>query len=288
MEDISHYSETGTPISGYSEDGPFHCEDCIHRVDPKSSYCIHPVVVADPALKNRLVQISDGDTFKLTIQIDLMRGCCRYVNQEKEPIVLVLRHGQTLLNKDKKFRSLRNVPLDEVGIQQAQDAAEFLKNYPIKKIFASPLDRAVHTAMLVEEVAGAPITKDPDLLPWNLGELSGKSRDKYADVLNYHIDHPEIEVPGGESLKQFRDKMFGAFDRIINDASADNLILIVAHTSTITTLNQWIDENYTGRPESDDESVQPGGVCALYSDEDKDDFKLEPIWGISKKSDYGS
>jgi len=288
MEDISHYSETGTPISGYSEDGPFHCEDCIHRLDPKSSLCIHPVVVADPALKSKLVQISDGETFKLTIQINLEKGCCRYVNQEKEPIVLVLRHGQTLLNKDKKFRSWRNVPLDEVGIQQAQDASEFLEKYPIKKIFTSPLDRAVHTAMLTQEVKDCPIIKDEGLLPWNLGELTGKSREEYADVLNHYVDNPKETIPGGESLEEFRDRMFAVFDKIVDEASGDNLVLIVAHTSTITTLNQWVDENYTGRPESDDESVQPGGVCALYSDEDKDNFKLEPIWGMEKKSDYGS
>jgi broad specificity phosphatase PhoE len=284
MENTSKYNETGTSISGYSENGPFHCEDCIHRVDPQSDLCIHPVVIADPELKDRLVQITNGTA----VRVDLERGCCAYVNQDKEPIVLVLRHGQTLLNKDKKFRSWKNVPLDEVGIQQAQDACEFLKSYPIKTIFTSPLDRAVHTAMFIEEMKGCPIVKHDDLLPWNLGELTGKSREEYADELNHYIDNPEETIPGGESLKDFRDRMFGAFDLIVGEASADNLILIVAHTSTITTLNQWVDENYTGRPESDDESVQPGGVCALYADEDKDDFKLDPIWGVEKKSDYGS
>jgi broad specificity phosphatase PhoE len=290
MDDISQYAEQGTAISGYEERGPYHCSDCRHRLDPKSDLCIHPVVIADPELKDRLVQISDGDTYQQAIRINLEKGCCGYVNQSKDekPIVLVLRHGQTILNKDKKFRSWKNVPLDEIGIQQAEDAAQFLKDYPIKKIFTSPLDRAVHTAMFVEEVTEAPIFKHPNLLPWNLGEITGKSRDENADILNYYIDHPEETIPGGESLKDFRDRMFSVFEEVVSEASKDNLILIVAHTSTITTLNQWVDENYTGRPETDDESVQPGGVVALYADEDKDDFELDPIWGQVKKSDYGS
>ena len=274
------YAEQGTPIAGYEERGPYHCEDCIHRLDPKSDICTHPAVIADPELANRLV---DGG-----VKINLEHGCCSYVNQGSEPILLILRHGETGLNKEKKFRSLRNVPLNDIGLQQAQDAAEFLKEYPIKKIVCSPLDRAFHTALFVEEACGAPVTKDAALLPWDLGNLAGKPREENKDVLQHHVDNSEEPLPGGESLDEFRKKQFAVFDKYIGEASADNLILLVAHTSTLTTLNQWIDDNYSGQPESDDDDVEPGGVCALYSDEDKDDFKLIPIWGEPKLADYGS
>ncbi len=286
MEDLSRYAEQGTPISGYEELGPYHCGDCIHRLNPKSDLCIHPIVAADPYLKDRLVTISDESDYRQAIKVNLETGCCGYVHTDKKPVMLVLRHGETGLNKEKKFRSLKNVPLDDNGIAEAEAAAAFLKNYPIVKIVTSPLDRAYHTAMMVAEVNQAPILKDRMLLPWDLGELSGKSREEYGPVLQHYIDNPEQTVPGGESLHEFRDTMFAAFDKYIPESSPDSLILFVAHTSTVTTLCQWADDNYTGQPEVDDESVQPGGVAALYKVDDK--YEVRPIFGGEKKADYGS
>jgi hypothetical protein len=73
----SIYDETGTPASGYEEHGPYHCEDCIHKIAHDSPYCIHPAVVGDPELQHRLVMIDE----RPTIKIDLERGCCSYVRQ---------------------------------------------------------------------------------------------------------------------------------------------------------------------------------------------------------------
>jgi|SRR5690242_5942178 len=76
----SIYDETGTPASGYEEHGPYHCEDCIHKTAPDEPFCIHPKVIADPALQNRLVLINNRPVAK----INLERGCCKYVNQPLE------------------------------------------------------------------------------------------------------------------------------------------------------------------------------------------------------------
>ena len=286
--DDKNLSFTGDPLTGYETRGPYSCGSCQHRLNAKSDLCIHPLLVSNPYLKEQLVQIENNPEYPQGIRVDLEHGCCEYVRSNKEISLLVLRHGETKLNADKKFRSLRNVPLDEHGIEEAQEAAQFLKNFPIKKIVCSTLDRAYHTALMVAEVLDVPVIKDASLLPWNLGELSGTSRKENADVLKYYIEHPNEAIPDGESLNTFRQTMFDVFDKYVEESSWDNLILIVGHTSTITTLNQWADENYTGQPETDDESVEPGGVVALLSDTDKDEFQVKPIWGVPKKADFGS
>lgn len=76
----SIYDETGTPESGYEERGPYHCEDCIHKIAHDSPYCIHPEVIADSRLQNRLVMIDE----RPTIKIDLEHGCCKYVRQPEK------------------------------------------------------------------------------------------------------------------------------------------------------------------------------------------------------------
>jgi hypothetical protein len=76
------FGETGTPDIAYEEKGPYHCEDCIHRVDSDSDVCIHPLVVIAPSMQNRLVRLEDGGGYG--VKVNLPRGCCKYVNQDKE------------------------------------------------------------------------------------------------------------------------------------------------------------------------------------------------------------
>jgi hypothetical protein len=71
----SIYDELGTPESGYSEDGPFHCSDCVHKIKFDEPFCTHPKVIGDSELQERLVQI-DG---RPVVKINMERGCCRYV-----------------------------------------------------------------------------------------------------------------------------------------------------------------------------------------------------------------
>lgn len=70
------YEEQGTPISGYEEHGPYHCEDCIHRASKTSDVCVHPIVKVDPKLKDR--RVPSG------VKVNLERGCCKFVNQPLE------------------------------------------------------------------------------------------------------------------------------------------------------------------------------------------------------------
>jgi hypothetical protein len=72
-----------TELSGYAEDGPYHCEDCsflkgkksgnIFRDDKGKGRCSHPVVIADSKVKR------DGS---LSI-VNIERGCCEFVDQHK-------------------------------------------------------------------------------------------------------------------------------------------------------------------------------------------------------------
>lgn len=71
----SIYDETGTRESHYATSGPYSCGMCIHRTDSRDPFCVHPKVVGDSELQDRLVTI-DG---RPTIRVDLVHGCCAYV-----------------------------------------------------------------------------------------------------------------------------------------------------------------------------------------------------------------
>ncbi len=76
----SIFDETGTPDSGYEENGPYHCEDCVHKTAMDEPFCIHPRVVGDHRLQDRLVSI-DG---RPAVKVDMCHGCCKFVRQARE------------------------------------------------------------------------------------------------------------------------------------------------------------------------------------------------------------
>ena len=75
--------EQGTPLAHYEERGPYHCEDCVHKVHPNVPICIHPMVIADPKMKDKVCWTDSPTTENKGVFIDLEKGCCGYVRQEK-------------------------------------------------------------------------------------------------------------------------------------------------------------------------------------------------------------
>jgi len=75
----SKYSEAGTLVAGYIENGKQHCADCIHTKEKGVNICVHPVVLVDPELKARQIKSADGSVNGVTISLE--RGCCRFVKK---------------------------------------------------------------------------------------------------------------------------------------------------------------------------------------------------------------
>lgn len=133
-----------------------------------------------------------------------------------------LRHGQTQWNKDKIVQGQYDSQLNEVGRQQAQDAALVLKAAPIARIIASPLSRTKDTAAAVAAQNGLEITFDEDLMECNLGDHQGEP---YGDwIPDYWAG--KYAPPNGETFQEFSVRVWGAMQRAIM-LGPDTLI--VAH-----------------------------------------------------------
>lgn len=105
----SKYSEaaSGTNVSGYAEDGPYHCKDCIHKPAPDKPYCTHSTVISDPLLKDRLVKISGVKV----IRINLEHGCCEYVRPKEDEfpkVRLWVTHTSPIVTLQNLFQGNRD------------------------------------------------------------------------------------------------------------------------------------------------------------------------------------
>lgn len=86
-----------------------------------------------------------------------------------------LRHGETDHNKQNLLQGWTDIPLNELGIEQARKAADALCQQPITRIVSSPLKRARRTAELIAELSGHPeITFDEALREKGFGDHEGK------------------------------------------------------------------------------------------------------------------
>ena len=64
---------------------------------------------------------------------------------------VLVRHGETPLNREMRYIGLRDDELTETGSQQAQQLASALAIFPVAAIYSSPLKRAYLTALPIAE-----------------------------------------------------------------------------------------------------------------------------------------
>lgn len=91
--------------------------------------------------------------------------------------IILWRHGQTAYNVEHRFQGQLDVPLNEVGLKQAEIAAGPLSKLPIDAIYASPLHRAHVTAEALARRVDLPITSDVRLEEVNVGSWEGMLAD---------------------------------------------------------------------------------------------------------------
>lgn len=180
------------------------------------------------------------------------------------PLLYLIRHGRTDLNARNLFRGNVDVPLDKVGIQDGEEAADFLKDVEPSFLVSSDKQRALQTAKVFEDRFGVKTIPTADLRAWNIGKFSGQERSKEnTDELQKYIDNPDLPVPGGESLSDFRDRVSPILEECFGEAQKTGIGFIICHSSVVHEAGNIIKGSHTSL------LVEPGGiVCIGFSDGD--------------------
>jgi probable phosphoglycerate mutase len=135
--------------------------------------------------------------------------------------VLLVRHGETEWNRQKKFQGQIDVPLNENGRAQSEKAAEFLADVPIDRAVSSPMARPKETAeIILKRHPGVPLDLDENLLEIGHGKWEGKLEEEiaqeYAQVLEDWKRSPQtVQMPDGENLQQVWQRAIAAWDAML-------------------------------------------------------------------------
>ncbi|QEI05104.1 histidine phosphatase family protein [Pigmentiphaga aceris] len=149
----------------------------------------------------------------------------------------LIRHGETDWNRTRRMQGSLNVGLNALGRSQADQVAARLGTLAASEtfhaIYSSDLDRAHTTAKPAAAALGLEITLDPGLRERNYGVMQGLDRQEIDLLLPeaaaaWKSRDPDREIPGGETLRAFHDRVVGTLARI-GVAHRGQRVLIFTH-----------------------------------------------------------
>jgi glucosyl-3-phosphoglycerate phosphatase len=150
--------------------------------------------------------------------------------------VLLLRHGRTAWNAERRFQGQSDPPLDDVGRAQAYEVAALIGALAPDVLVSSDAARAVQTAAPIGELTGLDVLVDARLRERSLGHWEGLTRDdvarRYPDEFADWIAGRDVSRRGGESRDQVAARAMAAFAEL---AQVDTAVL-VTHSATAMAL----------------------------------------------------
>lgn len=150
--------------------------------------------------------------------------------------IYLFRHGETDWNVLQKMQGSKDIELNEKGIQQAKQNAEFLKDFGIEHIYSSPLKRAYITGKTLADKIGVNIEIVDDLIEANFGKYEGMEKSKIKEEFgeeNYEKffhsrGNLKLSFPDGETKGEIRNRIFNAVNNICKTTTY-NIIAIASH-----------------------------------------------------------
>lgn len=144
---------------------------------------------------------------------------------------IVIRHGYSLGNKEKRFTGQMDVPLDAVGYAQAQDTAAYiLQNYKIDRVYSSDLCRAYDTVKPIADALGLDVIARKDLREVDVGNWQWKRIDalekEFPESFASYRENPGLfSFDGGESYAGAMERARLAFVQMAEESEGKTVVV---------------------------------------------------------------
>jgi 2,3-bisphosphoglycerate-dependent phosphoglycerate mutase len=212
--------------------------------------------------------------------------------------LVLLRHGQSIWNRDNRFTGWTDVELTEQGIAEARRAGRLLREagVPLDIAFSSMLKRTIQTLWIVLSETGMewlPVIKNWHLNERHYGALQGFNKAEMADQVGDSVvfewrrsflsvpppltfddpRHPRFDrryadidpalLPAAESLKDTLERVMLCWeDAIWPELVLGKRVLVVAHGNSLRALIKYLD----AVPEAQVPDIYiPTGIPLLYT-----------------------
>ena len=149
--------------------------------------------------------------------------------------LVLMRHGETAWNREKRIMGDLDIPLSEEGRVQCSEAAALLEGFGVHRIVTSPLVRAAESAGIIAARLGVTVTSDARMVEVRFGQWQGQTYDEVAADPRYHAfsaDPVTNATPGGETVACVQARGLEG----LRSLRAGECVLFVTHGDIIRTL----------------------------------------------------
>ena len=151
--------------------------------------------------------------------------------------IYIVRHGQTVWNREARIQGHTDIALSERGMQQARLLRERLTAIPLDAAYTSDLRRAFETAEIALEGRCVPLYPTPRLREYRKGAHEGLTLDEVKarfpnDFPAYVTKDLDYAPEGGESTRAVSVRMGGVIGEI-KASHLDEAVLVVGHGGSL-------------------------------------------------------
>lgn len=154
--------------------------------------------------------------------------------------VVLVRHGETTWNRDRRIQGWAPAPLTDRGRKQAAELATAIdRRYSVDRLVSSDLRRAIETARAIGRETG--VTPEP-ARGWrerDFGVLQGLDYEEcflgYPEFALSEVGYRAAEArpEGGERLVDQRDRVLDAWERLLEELGPEETAVVVTHGGSL-------------------------------------------------------
>jgi 2,3-bisphosphoglycerate-dependent phosphoglycerate mutase len=154
--------------------------------------------------------------------------------------LILIRHGETAWNRERRMQGQTDTPLSDIGFAQAEAVGRRMAKHEFSALYSSDLSRAYETAAAIARESGREIRRERALRERTFGIFEGLT---YSEMTQrYPEEHarfsqrdPDYAVPGAESPRQFYDRSLACLNAIAA-AHPDECVVVVTHGMLLDTM----------------------------------------------------
>jgi broad specificity phosphatase PhoE len=156
--------------------------------------------------------------------------------------LIMVRHGESEGNRDRRFTISSEVGLTERGVRQAHQVAQRIGQlFHPSIVITSPFRRARQTSEIIARHLNLPIETVDDLHERDLGCLKGHSYDDLRALIAKDPSYDPArgwfwKPAGGESYEDVRTRVIAAIDQLLRRYPRDEIV-VVSHGGVM--LSVW-------------------------------------------------
>jgi probable phosphoglycerate mutase len=144
---------------------------------------------------------------------------------------VLLRHGQTVWNAERRFQGQSDIPLDPTGEAQAERAGRLLAALRPSVIVSSDLSRATATAAPLARLSGLEVSLDKELRERSGGRWEGLTDTEIR--AQYPAEHASWTPPEGEASAAVAHRAKAAMEKVADSLAPGTLAVVVSHGAAI-------------------------------------------------------